>query len=705
MRRILAVSVGLTWAMLGVGCENKETLKTPTGPQDRQGAADATSTRGVSLFADTTLETAVRRALGNPISPLTHQEFISVTHLVARERGIASLAGIDSLTNLTVLDLADNQIRDISPLTGLTHLTYLDLENNRIQNIAPLAGLTQLEALFLGFNEIADISALTGLTRLRSVGLEGDPLSTASSTTQLAALRTRGVQVSLAIYAGSTSIASGCIAFASDREGTFDIYLADVDGTHLVNLTKGGGTSNREPAWSPDFACLAFVSDRKGPAQVYVMELDAAHPVPVPVPLTDDPAGTSQPQWSPQGDQIVYVAQIDIMILSLGGGSAANLTHSSAADILPCWSPDGARIAFSSNRAGSMDVYVMNADGSQTRQLTQGADHELAAAWTADGMAVIYAQGSLGKSEIPIDLTRVELRLNQPELWAVDVVTGQTRRFLAAGADAREMAWSPDRQFIAFTSRQTWDLDIWVSAPDGDNSFNLTNNASSDITPSWSPRPVSEYIANAPAAPTAPTAEDTAVFRDPDLEMAVRLRVGKTGGVLRRSDVQTLKELDIRDKGIADLSGMEALTGIEMLTAMNNRISDLRPLAGLRRLWNLSLNSNRIRDVSPLSGLKALSVLDLNENQIEDVTPLSALHSVMILGLTRNQIRDISPLASMTPTWNLNLALSWNPINDLRPLLGISHLKTIQVKSCPLDEYSRSTVIPALRKQGATVVE
>ncbi|MFA6110195.1 MAG: leucine-rich repeat domain-containing protein [Candidatus Latescibacterota bacterium] len=627
-----------------------------------------------------------------------------MTHLVARERGIASLAGIDSLTNLTVLDLADNQIRDISPLAGLIHLTYLDLENNRIQNIAPLAGLTQLEALFLGFNAIADISALTGLTQLRSVGLEGIPLGDASSITQLAVLRTRGVQVNLAIYTSSTP--SGCIAFSSDREGTFDIYLVDVDGTHLVNLTRGGGTSNREPAWSPDFARLAFISDQKGSPQVFVMELDAAHPVPVSVPLTDDPASASQPQWSPQGDRIVYVDQSDIMVLSLGGGSATNLTHSSAADILPCWSPDGARIAFSSDRARSMDVYVMNADGSQARRLTQGADHELAAAWTADGMAVIYAQGSLGRSEIPIDLMRVELRLNQPELWAVDVVTGHTRRFLAAGADAREMVWSPDRQFIAFTSRQTWNLDIWVSTPDGDNSFNVTTNASSDITPSWSPRPVSEYVANAPAGPgPAPAAEDPAVFHDPDLEMAVRLQAGKTGGVLRRSDVQTLKDLDIRDKGIADLSGMEALTGIETLVAKNNRISDLKPLAGLRGLWNLSLNNNRIRDVSPLSGLKALAVLSLNENQIEDVTPLTALHSVMILGLTRNQIRDISPLASLTPTWNLDLALSWNPINDLRPLLGIPHLTTVKVRSCPLDDYSRSTVIPALRKQGVDIVE
>ena len=63
-----------------------------------------------------------------------------------------------SLTNLTKLDLGDNQIIDIAPLASLTQLNWVDLSNNRISNISPLASLIRLRLLFLGLNPLSQES-------------------------------------------------------------------------------------------------------------------------------------------------------------------------------------------------------------------------------------------------------------------------------------------------------------------------------------------------------------------------------------------------------------------------------------------------------------------------------------------------------------------------------------------------------------------
>ncbi|MCL2575885.1 MAG: leucine-rich repeat domain-containing protein [Defluviitaleaceae bacterium] len=70
------------------------------------------------------------------------------------------------MTNLTTLDLVNNQITDLSPLVNLTNLTSLRLNFNQITDISPLASLTNLQELNVGSNQIADISSVAGLVNL-----------------------------------------------------------------------------------------------------------------------------------------------------------------------------------------------------------------------------------------------------------------------------------------------------------------------------------------------------------------------------------------------------------------------------------------------------------------------------------------------------------------------------------------------------------
>ena len=122
----------------------------------------------VVAFEDTNLEVAIRDALGvGSQENLTCGVLENLTTLTAAHAGIVSLAGIENLTRLTVLQIRGNSITDVGALGGLVGLTRLNVAANSITDISALSGLRSLT--FLAINEngnITDISALSGLRSL-----------------------------------------------------------------------------------------------------------------------------------------------------------------------------------------------------------------------------------------------------------------------------------------------------------------------------------------------------------------------------------------------------------------------------------------------------------------------------------------------------------------------------------------------------------
>ncbi|MBD2009511.1 leucine-rich repeat domain-containing protein [Microcoleus sp. FACHB-45] len=95
--------------------------------------------------------------------------------------GITDISSLGSLTNLTTLDLGNNQITDISPLGSLTNLTKLNLWANQITDISALRELTNLTTLELNKNQITDISSLGWLTNLTTLELNRNQITDISS--------------------------------------------------------------------------------------------------------------------------------------------------------------------------------------------------------------------------------------------------------------------------------------------------------------------------------------------------------------------------------------------------------------------------------------------------------------------------------------------------------------------------------------------
>jgi eukaryotic-like serine/threonine-protein kinase len=252
------------------------------------------------------------------------------------------------------------------------------------------------------------------------------------------------------------------IAFASDRNGNWEIYLANLDGSDVVNLSNHPADDSK-PAFSPDGTKIAFVSNRGGSDAIYVMNADGSNVV----KMTSSTGDENWPAWSPDGGTLAFASNRDgnWEIYISGANGITRLTNQPGQDRQPSWNYTGDLIAFTSDRDGNDEIYVAGPSGLQRYTNNPAEDSNPRWSPTADNLAFVSKRD--GNAEIYL------FTLNG------------TERYTDNPAFDGNPAWSPDGASLAFESDRDGNPEIYLLGPGGLTRF--TNNPAADTDPAWQP--------------------------------------------------------------------------------------------------------------------------------------------------------------------------------------------------------------------------
>jgi TolB protein len=269
------------------------------------------------------------------------------------------------------------------------------------------------------------------------------------------------------------------IAFTANKGGNWELFIMDEDASNVVRLTE---TLYDEgyPSWSPDRKKIVYSTsdgelniinvETKESSQISVPGKEGRKSSPALSPdgkriifvhfkpggiddtelciydsevnstgtLIDQCGGQLFPRWSPNGNQVVYshvhcssgcdqVIQ-ELWIADSRGGNARQLLMTNSLCMQPAWSPDGTKIAFSSDKAGNFDIWVYSLADSKLIQITTDPSLDSNPTWSPDGRKIAFISTRSGKMGI----------------WVKDMKTGKEELldpFPGKDIECKDIAW------------------------------------------------------------------------------------------------------------------------------------------------------------------------------------------------------------------------------------------------------------------------
>lgn len=226
---------------------------------------------------------------------------------------------------------------------------------------------------------------------------------------------------------GEAGISRTKIAFVSNGSGAKEIYLADVLGQNIRQVTRHNNIA-LSPRFSPDGGKLAYTSYHRGNPNLYVTELSQST-------------------------------------------STRAISRKEGLNMAPAWSPDGTKMAITLSMDGNPDLYIMNMQGDVSQRLTKNEGINVSPCWSPDGSRLAF----------------VSDRTGTPQIYIMDMRTRTVSRITYSGNENTTPSWSPKGDFIAYTGLANGSYQIFLISPEGGPAVQLTKNSGSNESPSWSP--------------------------------------------------------------------------------------------------------------------------------------------------------------------------------------------------------------------------
>lgn len=221
---------------------------------------------------------------------------------------------------------------------------------------------------------------------------------------------------------------------------------------------------------------LAFAGSRKsGEArQIFIANLDGTGLR----QITNNGSINMSPSWSPDGAKLTYTSfrdgKADIFVYNMLTQKTSKLTAGFGNNSGANWHPDGRKIAFSGSHSGLTSIFTVNSmDGSDRKTFISGSGLEVEPAYSPDGAKVAFVSGRFGN----------------PHLFIRDLRADSDTRITFAGWYNSSPSWRRDGRKLAFAGydRDIDRYDIFIVNPDGRQMERLTLDQGDNEKPSWSP--------------------------------------------------------------------------------------------------------------------------------------------------------------------------------------------------------------------------
>ncbi|MGM1049200.1 MAG: leucine-rich repeat domain-containing protein [Bacillota bacterium] len=138
-------------------------------------------------------------------------------------------------------------------------------------------------------------------------------------------------------------------------------------------------------------------------------------------------------------------------------------------------------------------------------------------------------------------------------------------------------------------------------------------------------------------------------FQDEQLEQAIKqiLKKDENAAVMQK-DMKSLTLVDLSNRGIKSIQGLQYASNLTHLDLSNNEIDDIMPLKPLTKIRELDISGNQIASIQDLSAMTDIGMLIVNRNQISSIDVIKQFGRLHTFEANDNQISNITALSSAT---------------------------------------------------------
>jgi len=224
-----------------------------------------------------------------------------------------------------------------------------------------------------------------------------------------------------------SGISNTQIAFVSDISGSKEVYVADILGEKIRQVTRHKKITV-SPRFSPDGGRLAYTSYHRGNPNLYITDLSQSKT-------------TKAVSWQ------------------------------EGLNVAPAWALDSKSMIITLSKDGNPDLYQMTIDGKVQKRLTKNEGINVSPSMAPDGKRFAFVSDRTGK----------------PQIYIMDLASKRVDRLTHHGTENTTPSWSPKGDLIAYTGRADGNYHIFLISPEGGSPVQLTQYWGDHESPSWSP--------------------------------------------------------------------------------------------------------------------------------------------------------------------------------------------------------------------------